>query len=392
MRDVLGVLLAAHIICMLVSAVNPLTAVWCEYREGRGDVLAGVVGRWLLAMALLLFVAGAVLGLLVGWIDWQGGLGSALERLPSKVFFGIIELVFSAVLILVHWQWWRRVTRPSGTIRSIRAMLGILAGTNLLYHFPVLFAVIRHLIHQGEAVGDVLSAGDFRVYLADPAVGSRVIHVVLASVVGGGMALLAGVNLFSLHRKTNENLRGEESSKVSTDEPTPGDSTGAGEPPTDSSVQETMSPEHATDCTERDRRRITAWGARLALLAGVAQLPTGLWVFTQLSPVGQSRLMGGDWLASLYLVLGITTAFWMLHLLASLCLGEDNRRLSRRAILAFVLTMILMTLSSRRVIVEPATSAHVDFIPRSHVLCLAGHSCLAGHPCPVGYPCRAGLR
>jgi hypothetical protein len=318
MQEILGVLLAVHIICMLISAMNPLTAVWCEYREGKGDSLAGDVGRWLLALALVLFMIGALLGLVVGWVDWRGGLGSALERLPSKVFFGIIELLFSAVLILAHWQWWRLVPRPSVAVRTVRAFLSFLAGTNLLYHFPVLFAVIRHLIHQGEAVGDVLSASEFRVYLADPAVSSRVIHVLFASLVGGGMALLASVNLFGLHRKSDQ--------------------------------------------AEQDRRRITAWGARLALLAGVAQLPTGLWVFTQLSPVGQGRLLGGDWMASLFLVLGIASAFWMLHLLASLCLGEDNLRLCRRTILAFVLTMILMTLSSRRVIAEPPLSSHVDSI------------------------------
>jgi hypothetical protein len=335
MREITSLLLAVHIICMSVTATVPLLTVWFEHCEGRGDYVAGVVGRWLLGAALWLFLIGSMLGLTVGWIQWEGGLADALTRLAGKVRYGVLELLFSAVLMLVHWSWWRSVPEASMGWRRMRSVLGLLAGTNLLYHFPVLFAVTSHLIHQGEAIGEAISPSEFRQYIVDPAVGSRVVHIVLASLAACGVAVIACVNFFPVLRDSVENPLAKRKESTSREEARKqeGSLAGGQEP----------------SILEQQRQRFTAWGARIAILPTVAQVPTGLWVFTQLSPLAQGRVLGKDLIAGPLLLLGIASALWLIHLLASLCLGEDNRLLSRRATLVFVLTMILMTLSSRRV-------------------------------------------
>jgi hypothetical protein len=353
-----NLLLALHVLCMSAPATVPLLAVWFEFREGRGDWLAGELGRRLLAAALWLFLIGALLGLLIGWLQWERGLADALARLAGRVRYGVLELVFSSLLMLGHWFWWRSVPNVTKVWRGVRSLMGILAGTNLLYHFPVLFAVVTHLIHQRESMGEVIHAAEFRQYLADPAVTSRVVHILLAYLAAGGVAIIAIVNWLPVPRPAARDEGADGAARVSEISPSPSSDTNFKNDFQSSSESSRELPKSGEE-SETQRRRFTASGAQFAILPTVAQIPTGLWVFTQLSPMAQGRLLGGDLAAGLLLVLGIATAFWLLHLLASLCLGEHNPRLCRRATLVFVLTMILMTLSSRRVMAS-VTVTHLE--------------------------------
>jgi hypothetical protein len=341
MDTAVNLLLALHVLVMGAPATLPLLAAWFEFREGRGDRVAGVLGRRLLGASLGLFLIGALLGLVVGWVQWDRGLSDALARLASRVHYGVLELIFSLVLLVGQWLWWRSAPEISRVGRGVRALLGILAGTNLLYHFPVLFAVISHLVHLGEATGEVMTAAEFRKFLTDPAVSSRVVHVVLAYLAGAGIAVIAAVNWFPAPQSC---LPASDSPGVSRP-----DLPDSELPPSQTPAMNEGGGRGEHESGEHLRQRFSAWGAYWAVGPTVAQVPTGLWVFTQLSPVSQGRLLGGDLVAAGLLVAGIASALWMLHLLASICMGEHNRRVCRRVTWVFVLTMILMTLSSRRV-------------------------------------------
>jgi hypothetical protein len=253
-----SLLVAAHLVCANVASAAPLVSIWLEWREARGDALAGKAGRYLLALALMLLIAAAVLGILTGWLLWDSGLRVVLERLPSKVFFGVGEVLFSAVLMSVHWWWWRRSPSSTRAGRSARIVIALLAGTNLLYHFPVLFCVITEMIHTGDLAGSTIDASAFRQRMMQGAVWARSLHFAMGAVASCGAALI----IYAL------SLRG----------------------------------------AEPDQRRVAAWGGRWALVPTLLQIPVGLWVLTRLPAAAQQRLMWQDWWAMGSLGAGLVLA------------------------------------------------------------------------------------
>src|SRR5262245_31453896 len=66
----MSLLLAAHLLCVNVAAGGPLVAAWLDWR-GRGDEAAGRAAKWLAGWSVIGLEAGAVLGLLIGWLKWD---------------------------------------------------------------------------------------------------------------------------------------------------------------------------------------------------------------------------------------------------------------------------------------------------------------------------------
>jgi hypothetical protein len=295
-----SLLVAAHLICANVSSAAPLLSIWLEWREARGDRLAGEVGRCLLGVGLQLLLATALLGLLIGWLLWDAGLKLALSRLESKVSFGIWEVLFSAVLMSCHWWWWCRRPQTAIAARGLRMLLAALAGTNLLYHFPVLFCVITEMIHLGELAGTAVDASAFRQRMMQGAVAARSLHFAFGALASCGVVLI----LYAL------SLRAEE--------------------------------QHAS------RQRVAVWGGRWALAPTLLQIPIGLWVLTQLPAVAQQRLMGDDMWAMGLLGGGLALALWLAHVLATIALGDAQPHLLRRAAVLLICVIALMTAASRR--------------------------------------------
>ena len=179
-------------------------------------------------------------------------------------------------------------------------LLAFLAGTNLIYHFPVLFSVITHLIHNGELRGATIHSSEFRDYLLHGAVIPRSVHFALAALATCGVALM-------IYARSN-----------------------------------------FAHLSDDERHRIAMWGGRWAVCATILQVPVGLWVVMRLSSASQSRLMGSDpWCTGCF-VLGLLTALWLAHVLASVAFGETSRRLVYRSVVLFVLVVVLMTGASRR--------------------------------------------
>jgi len=293
---------AVHLLAVSVGISGPLVCMPLEWRSSRGDATAARAGRFVLATSLLALLLGGLIGIAVGWVRWNDGLSHALARLSDKVYFGQWEIVFSAALMGGHWFWWHRAPHVRGLRHATRQIMALLAGTNLLYHFPVLFVIISELLHRGETQGPVISSSDFRQMLITGPVLSRSIHVALASLAAGAILLL----VFALRQ--------------------------ARRPDADAAMD------------------LGILGGRLALPPVLAQIPVGFWAFVQASPIAQRRLLGSDPIASLLFVLGLATSLWLAHLLSGIALGERSSGRYRTAIAALSATIIFMTLMSRRIL------------------------------------------
>ncbi|MCB0069005.1 MAG: hypothetical protein KDD77_17710, partial [Caldilineaceae bacterium] len=239
----------------------------------------------------------ALTGVLLGWLNWTPELRAGLQQLSRKVHFGGMELLFSLALMIWHWRWWRN---ESSKGRVGRYVVLLLAGTNLLYHFPTLFAVLSHLKATAEIPAEgrlpSISAADFRGLLAQPAVLAQAIHVALASFAVAGVWLI-----FRADRCANE------------------------------------------------EDQLTAKSASMiALLATVLQFPVGFWLVAVYPPSAQKQLMGGDMLASVAFVLSMLGALGLLHFFSATMRRPESPKLRKWSVRLTVLIVVVMTIVLQR--------------------------------------------
>jgi hypothetical protein len=294
-RILISILLALHLLCVNIASGAPLLASWLDWRGTRGDDASAKAAAWMARASLIAFAAGAALGLLLGWLKWDADYRSLwLGPLSYKLYGAIIEALFSLGLILGWWLWLPGRSGGGTAAMITRSFLALLASTNLLYHFPLLFAVAAHLQADGQTAGPTISGAAFRRLLNAESL-ALMAHVSLASVATAGMMLL-GLAL-RWHR------RGE---------------------PAATAVAKT--------------------GARWALFPSLLQLPVGLWLLMSLRPAAQSQLLGESTTGVLLLLASILAALWLLNDLAQLAFGDFSRRLAIRAMVAMLVTVLLMTL------------------------------------------------
>lgn len=339
MSVLVSLVIGVHLLLVDLASGAPLLAACIEWRRERA---AGEQARWarhLLVVSLVALFIGSMLGLAAGWYLWSRGLAEALGRMPSKVYYGVWELAFSAVCIVLHLLW--VTARPNVHLLAKigRTLLGIMASTNLLYHFPVLFAVVSELVHQGNGQGAAISAAEFRSFLVETSAGARALHAALASLaVAGFYVCLAAAWL----------------------DPDPGDS----------------------------YRRWVCWGGRWALAATALQWLVGFWVFTRLPSAAAERLLANDRMTGLTLAAGLLGALALTHLAVSLAFGEASRRQARMAFVLLVGTVLLMTYTSRQIMAPVATSTGASLIRNVDDAPVV----VAGQISHLRYPCDIHLR
>lgn len=290
---------ALHLLCVNVASAGPLVCAWLEWCEGRGNALAGEVGRYLARWALVLLIPGALLGVSVGWILWNPQYASILGRLSSKVHFGVWELLFSLVLMSVQVAWWQKRPELPAWQRGVRIFIALLASTNLLYHFPVLFAVIEQLATTAAIQTDAtekISAAEFRAFLAQPAIVARSLHFLFAAIATCGIMLL-GYALRMMRQKRD-----------------------------------------ATDI-----QRMAAWGGQIALVPTLLQIPVGLWLTVVLPPNLQHTVTGGDLITTSLFLLSVAGAFALMQTLAAIAIGDAERARLIRAMVLLVAIVVLMS-------------------------------------------------
>jgi len=341
MSGILAGLLTLHFLTVYVAGIAPFLCLWLEWRESAyGDKLAGRLGRRLAREALLAVLVGSGLGFLalyLGQLNDGGRFLSALWSVPSRgEWLGMPERLWSALgeLLLyviafgIYAIWWRlgddRDGRPRWWGRLIHRLLALFAGTNLLYHFPVLFAVAGSLLTNPTGAEPVR----FLSLMGRPEVLTRVIHGWLAAT-----AITGGYLMLAVYREAD--------------------------------------PE--------DAKRATTWGARLTLLAVGLQLPAGYALFTQLPTLLQGQLLGGSlWSAGLF-ALAVLGTIGLLQMLSSLAAGDIQTEQVGRTLGLLVGVLLLMvfvrqahrdlllqTIPTRPATVTPASLTLVPHNPGRH--------------------------
>lgn len=297
----LTLLLACHLLCVNAAAGGPLVAAWLDWRGVRGDSEAAAAARYLAAWSLGGLLAGALLGLLIGGLQWTAEYRSLwLGPLSYKLWGAIIEAAFSLLLMLGWWLWLPRAAGGARWAAITRGVIALLSSTNLLYHFPVLFSVAARLYDQGQTSGAVIRGAAFRRLVVMGETPALAMHVTLASIATAGVLLLG----LALRKQ-----RG-------------GDAAGAA--------------------------KIAITGGRWALAPTLAQLPVGLWTLAALPAAAQSQIMGDNAAGLLLLVGSLAAAFWLTRELVSIALGETARPLLIRAMAALLATVVLMTALQRQ--------------------------------------------
>lgn len=290
-----------HLLCVNVASAGPLVCIGLDWHSRKGDPLALQAARFLAWASCWTLALGVGFGLLLGWLVWEEQFSRVVPLFWNKILFGIAELVFSAVLGLIAAAWlqWGRVetgAQGRSVARWVRSILWGLSGTNLLYHFPVLFAVMTNVSAGYSVAEESVTGAAFRTLMLEQGVLARAAHVVLASFAVTGLAL----SVWAVCRAGRGPIASHE-------------------------------------------LRVGAWGARLALLVTAFQLPVGLWVIGSLPPIAQRAALGADPIAGLLLATSLLGTFVLLQQLAAAAFAETTRRSLLGSVAMTVLIVILMT-------------------------------------------------
>ncbi len=296
--DLLLVLLATlHLLAMNVATAGPFVCLWLGWRtRKRSDALAAVTGRWLLMQSLLAFTGGIVLGgllLAAVWVHRPEPFFRSAELIPrSRYWFGIAEIGFTYVLLLVVLATWRRAAG-----RWWQSLLNLMAATNTIYHFPTLFASIVILSQRPTEWRDAeLTRSALLEIMRSPETIAHVLHFGLASFAVTGVALLG----FAARLAKRE-------------------------------------------ATEADAARVTMWGGWLALVPTALNLVSGIWLLLESPRLVQNQLTGDDGFATAAFLLAIVAALAMLPSLAAAAFGTAGRKERLRAMILLTVTILAMT-------------------------------------------------
>jgi hypothetical protein len=292
--------LALHLVCMNAATGGPLVCIWLDWREHRGDRLAGRAGRFLATWSIALFLVGLILGVGTALLAWSGEFAREFMRLlPRRIYWGYWELGFSAALMAGYAWWWRIAPGRAGA-RIVRSILALLASTNLLYHFPPLFVVAAKLA-TGEAQNlGAINDKSFPRLIWQGEVFALSVHFGLASLAVTGMLL----SMYSLA-------------------------------------------ERREDAPEEQPARAAAWGGGLALAATLLQIPVGVWLLMETPVLRQTSLLGGDLVGTSLLGAGVLAAVALLHHLAGMAMGDSRRPLVLRTAVLLLGVILLMTAALR---------------------------------------------
>lgn len=294
-----SLVLALHLLCVNVASAGPLVSAWLDWVARSKDDLSWRAARALSLSSLVMLLVGSGLGLAAAGLLWSDAYHELMHAFMYKIKWAGWELLFSVVLMIIHaFLVWRGPAR--GFLgRYLRAGIALLAATNLLYHFPSLLLVITEMnagyVDQPKAVDAKL----FRGLMSEPSVVARSVHFVLASVAVTGIVLV----MQALRLKRREE-------------------------------------------TEADGKRLAVWGARIALVPTVLQIVVGIWVLAVLPPSMQQRLLGGDLLAAGMLACSIMGAFYLMHQLAAVSMGDTSTLKLRLAIWLMIGVVVFMTITA----------------------------------------------
>jgi hypothetical protein len=229
------------------------------------------------------------------------------------------------------WQRWR-------TRRLAHRALAIAAASNLLLHFPALFAIVSVLTTRADRLGVALDRSGYQQMLLDPEVLSRVAHVWLAAFAVSGVALM--------HLGLQIDRAGQ---------------------------------------LDLSRNRLIKAGALLALVPTLLQIPSGLWITLEMPAAARDPLLGGDWVATGLFATSFLLTLQLMHALAGIAMGDRQPRQVRSSIAIMMLVVVLMVGARGRAQDFMAPIMH----RRASKPTPAGHARVSRdfilHPTPLGF-------
>lgn len=315
MGTILIPLLTAHLLLVNVAMAGPFVCVWLDWRGcRREDRLADETGKrlardvfWSLLWAT---VIGGLMVALLWWKNDQAYFDAVWAIPDSRLWFAAVELTFSLALLGGYAYCWDSMRKR----RFWHRVMAILSGLNLAYHFPPMFSAISYIADHPELRIEPIGRDVFRRLLVDRAVVSMAVHVWLAS------AAVVGVLLLWFALKYPRSL--QQPNELN--------------PPA---------------------LRLAGWGSWMALIPTVLQLFAGIWVVVELPASSRDALLGNRLPLTLLFGTGILAALRLMHVLASIALGDRTPRQLVSAIATMLLTVLLMTatlhVSSRREELNP---------------------------------------
>jgi hypothetical protein len=324
LEAVWALLLGVHLLLVDVAMAGPLVCAWLDWRQCRHeDLAAGRAGLTLARLTNWTLAGGIVVGLVLLGARWQidgGRYFGALAAVPrSRLWFAGAELLFFFACMGAYvglWNRWRKW-------RWLHRLLAVAAATNLLLHFPALFAIVSIVETRPELVGQTLDRAAFQRMLLDGEVVSRVLHVWLAALaVTGAVVMELGLR-----------MRREESLGASAE-------------------------------------RLIRSGAVLALVPTLLQIPVGFWLTMRMPETARAPLLGGDLVATALFAVSLVLALALMHALAGIALGNDASRQIRRSIAVLCTLVILMAATHSRVD-QPTPAADAVGAPATAVVDVA---------------------
>jgi hypothetical protein len=171
-----------------MAAAGPLLCIPLNAKQlNRKDFLERdaywALGTTLSRHANIALIVGSVFGLIVAALVWNDDFHQRCHILKTRFMYAGLEWVFSCVLLLITHRWWSK--RPDGFKPFLfRSLLIVLATTNLLYHFPIIFMLVHEIpanvVVELESTGAELSRQQFYEYAFSSSMLARWLHIVVS--------------------------------------------------------------------------------------------------------------------------------------------------------------------------------------------------------------------
>jgi hypothetical protein len=177
-----------HLLVIAVAAAGPLLCIPLNAKQLNRKDAAERNAYWSLGTTLsrhanIALILGSVFGLIVAALVWNPEFHQRCHILKTRFMYAGIEWMFSFVLLLITHRWWLK--RPDGLKPFVlRSLLIILATTNLLYHFPIIFMLVHEvpasIVADLESTGAELSRAQFYEYAFSNSMLARWLHIVIS--------------------------------------------------------------------------------------------------------------------------------------------------------------------------------------------------------------------
>ena len=184
--QILGQIL--HLLVIAIAAAGPLLCIPLNAKQLNRKDPAERNAYWALGTTLsrhanIALIVGSVFGLIVAALVWNDDFHQRCHVLKTRFMYAGVEWVFSCVLLLITHRWWLK--RPDGLKPFLfRSLLIVLATTNLLYHFPIIFMLVHEIpamvVAELESSGTELSRQQFYEYAFSSSMLARWIHIVVS--------------------------------------------------------------------------------------------------------------------------------------------------------------------------------------------------------------------